>query len=361
MARERERGPARRLRRVPAVATARWCGRAGPGPRLCALRPIELAQERRGAGRDLARATASRRARARHRGRRFRAARPPSRAGRGRGCQSDSARAGARPGARVAPGKDELSVPEAQLVASGNWGGAGPQRMAMDFRLVLADSGALLQRLGVGQGIRGGKGELSGNVAWTGSPLSPDYPSMAGQINVAIESGQFLKAEPGAARLLSVLSLQSLPRRLAFDFRDLFEEGFAFDSVTGDISIDRGRGAHQQPAHARPAAPRADGRQRRHRAARRRTCVSWSCRRSMPAPRRSPYAIINPAVGMGTFLAQYLPAQADHRGRHARVPRHRRLERSEARARRAHARADPVGRRTARERRLGRSPSMRTA
>ena len=59
-------------------------------------------------------------------------------------------------------------------------------------------------------------------------------------LNVAIESGQFLKAEPGAARLLSVLSLQSLPRRLAFDFRDLFEEGFAFDSVTGDVSIAEG-------------------------------------------------------------------------------------------------------------------------
>ena len=63
---------------------------------------------------------------------------------------------------------------------------------------------------------------------------------MDGQINVEIDAGQFLKAEPGAARLLSVLSLQSLPRRLAFDFRDLFEQGFAFDSITGDVEIDDG-------------------------------------------------------------------------------------------------------------------------
>ena len=67
----------------------------------------------------------------------------------------------------------------------------------------------------------------------------------------AIEAGQFLKAEPGAARLLGVLSLQSLPRRLALDFRDLFEEGFAFDSVTGDVAIAQGVAQHQQPAHAR--------------------------------------------------------------------------------------------------------------
>ena len=68
----------------------------------------------------------------------------------------------------------------------------------------------------------------------TGSPFTIDYPSLAGQVNVAIDAGQFLKVEPGAARLLGVLSLQSLPRRLSLDFRDLFQEGFAFDNITGE-------------------------------------------------------------------------------------------------------------------------------
>src|SRR5207248_1415722 len=83
-----------------------------------------------------------------------------------------------------------------------------------------ADSGAFLERLGGGRVVKGGKGSLSGQVAWLGSPVALDYPSLAGQVNVAIDSGQFLKVQPGAARLLSVLSLQSLPRRLALDFRD---------------------------------------------------------------------------------------------------------------------------------------------
>jgi uncharacterized protein YhdP len=136
--------------------------------------------------------------------------------------------------------KMNVTMPEAQLTATGAWGAvsapgdAGPRRRAsMDFNLAVSDSGALLERLGAGKAIRGGKGGLSGQVSWLGSPLSPDYPSMDGRIHVEIDAGQFLKAEPGAARLLSVLSLQSLPRRLAFDFRDLFEQGFAFDSVTG--------------------------------------------------------------------------------------------------------------------------------
>jgi uncharacterized protein YhdP len=55
-----------------------------------------------------------------------------------------------------------------------------------------------------------------------------------------MEGGQFLKADPGLAKLLGVLSLQSLPRRLALDFRDVFSEGFTFDFVRGDITIERG-------------------------------------------------------------------------------------------------------------------------
>jgi len=37
-----------------------------------------------------------------------------------------------------------------------------------------------------------------------------------------------------------VLSLQSLPRRFALDFRDVFSEGFAFDFVRGDVRIAQG-------------------------------------------------------------------------------------------------------------------------
>jgi uncharacterized protein YhdP len=63
---------------------------------------------------------------------------------------------------------------------------------------------------------------------------------MSGSFNVEVETGQFLKADPGIAKLLGVLSLQSLPRRLALDFRDVFSEGFAFDFLRGDVAIEKG-------------------------------------------------------------------------------------------------------------------------
>jgi uncharacterized protein YhdP len=205
-----------------------------------------------------------------------------------------------------------VTLPEAQLTATGTWSGAvnlpgdaaNKRRASMDFKLAVSDSGALLERLGAGKAIRGGKGALSGQVSWLGSPLSPDYPSMDGEINVAIDAGQFLKAEPGAARLLSVLSLQSLPRRLAFDFRDLFEQGFAFDSVTGDVAIDDGVARTNNLRMRGPAAVvlmegRADiG----HETQDLRVVVVPEINAGTAS---LAYAIINPAVGIGTFLAQY--------------------------------------------------------
>jgi uncharacterized protein YhdP len=131
-------------------------------------------------------------------------------------------------------------MPEAKLRASGRWAAGGSRRMALDFKLALADSGSFLERLGVGKALRGGRGELQGQLSWAGSPLTLDYPSLEGKLRLDIDAGQFLHADPGTARLLGVLSLQSLPRRLSLDFRDLFQEGFAFDGIDGDVAVARG-------------------------------------------------------------------------------------------------------------------------
>jgi uncharacterized protein (TIGR02099 family) len=146
-----------------------------------------------------------------------------------------------------------ISTPEATFTASGNWAQVNAQgavaapagarerrRTALNFKLDVADTGDLLKRFGMPGVIAKGRGLVAGQVSWLGAPLSPDYASMGGGFNVNMESGQFLKADPGIAKLLGVLSLQSLPRRLALDFRDVFSDGFAFDFVRGDVTIEQG-------------------------------------------------------------------------------------------------------------------------
>ena len=142
--------------------------------------------------------------------------------------------------------KFNIVAPEATFTGTGNWALlAGSEkslrrRTVMNFQLDIRDSGDLLARFGMENVVRRGKGRMQGQVAWIGAPMSPDYRSMSGQINLNVESGQFLKADPGLAKLLGVLSLQSLPRRLTLDFRDVFSAGFAFDFVRGDVRIEQG-------------------------------------------------------------------------------------------------------------------------
>jgi uncharacterized protein YhdP len=127
---------------------------------------------------------------------------------------------------------------------------------------------------------------------------------MTGQVKVAIDSGQFLKAGPGAARLLSVLSLQSLPRRLSFDFRDLFAEGFAFDNVVGDVKIGRGQAATNNLRMRGPAAAvlMEGSADLEHETEDLRVVVVPEINAGTAS---LAYAVINPAIGLGTFLAQY--------------------------------------------------------
>ena len=136
----------------------------------------------------------------------------------------------------------DIALPEAKLQAQGEWmpGPQGKRHTQLQFLLTLNDSGKLLERFGMPGVIRGGTGDLQGHVQWQGSPLQPDWHGMAGQLELDVGAGQFLKVEPGMAKLLSVLSLQSLPRRIGLDFRDVFSSGFAFDFVRGNVAIKQG-------------------------------------------------------------------------------------------------------------------------
>ena len=202
--------------------------------------------------------------------------------------------------------KFNMSTPEAVLTATGNW--ASPpapalRRTVMNFKLDIFDSGELLSRLGMRGVVRKGQGKMEGQVAWTGSPITLDYPSMTGNFTVDVENGQFLKADPGIAKLLGVLSLQSLPRRLTLDFRDVFSEGFPFDFFRGDIAIEQGIAkTNNLQMKGVNAAVLMEGRAD---VARETQDIKVVVIPEINAGTASLIAtVINPAIGIGTFLAQ---------------------------------------------------------
>lgn len=212
----------------------------------------------------------------------------------------------------------DVISPEAVFKATGNWAaisaqaaeagaaaGRDTRRTVMNFRLDILNAGDLLGRFGMKDIVRRGKGQMEGQVAWVGSPMSLDYPSLSGAFKVNVENGQFLKAEPGIAKLLGVLSLQALPRRLALDFRDVFSEGFAFDYFRGDVRIEQGIAfSDNLQMKGINAAVLMDGRAD---LARETQDIRVVVVPEINAGTASLIAAaINPAIGLGSFLAQFV-------------------------------------------------------
>ncbi len=208
-----------------------------------------------------------------------------------------------------------LDSPDANLTGSGDWVATGaqaantsalaPRRTSIGFKLAIQDAGGLLARLGKPGLLKGGRGSMQGTVSWIGSPLSPDYPTLSGQFSLDLGKGQFLKADPGIAKLLGVLSLQSLPRRLLFNFSDLFESGFVFDKVNADVQVQDGVATtHNFKMSGVAATVFIDGEANLARETQNLYVVVVPEINAGSASLA--YALINPAVGLGTFIAQLI-------------------------------------------------------
>lgn len=145
------------------------------------------------------------------------------------------------------PGGMRIEQLEAQsalhhLVVSGEWTGRGSQtRTSTRTRVASADFGQLLEGLGYHGHLRGGDGRLELTASWPASPAGFNTGQLEGRLQLAVQDGQIVELEPGAGRLLGLLSIAELPRRLSLDFRDFFDRGFAFNRIEGRIDVEAGR------------------------------------------------------------------------------------------------------------------------
>ena len=138
---------------------------------------------------------------------------------------------------------DKLAIAndDATVRASAWWRGGAAGETALEFSLQSGDIGALLGRLGYAGLVAGGTARLDGALSWPGGPFAFDGAVLSGDLRLSAEDGQFLEIEPGIGKLISLMSLQALPRRIALDFRDVFAKGFRFDRVDAASHVERGR------------------------------------------------------------------------------------------------------------------------
>ena len=134
----------------------------------------------------------------------------------------------------------QITNPAATLTAHGYWANTLIPTTALDIQIDLKDTGQLISQLGYEKVLAAAPGKITGVLRWQALPYAFEVSTLSGNLDMELEKGQILLADPGAGRLLSVLSLQALPSRLSLDFRDLVNEGLAFDTLKGQLTFNNG-------------------------------------------------------------------------------------------------------------------------
>lgn len=137
--------------------------------------------------------------------------------------------------------KIRFSSPDSVISAQGQWNNwiRSPNTF-LNVSWDITDLGNTLKRFGYPDTVKDGVGQLKGVLHWPGSPSQFDTTRLNGELEFEVRKGQILQVQPGVGRLLGLVSLQSLPRRLTLDFRDLFSNGFAFDKINATVKIKQG-------------------------------------------------------------------------------------------------------------------------
>ncbi|MCB1827769.1 MAG: hypothetical protein KDH94_05010, partial [Coxiellaceae bacterium] len=131
--------------------------------------------------------------------------------------------------------------------ASGQWQQRNNKdRTELMGSLYTHNLGGLLDSFAITDVVREGDGRAIFQLSWNDTLLNYNLNKLTGKVDAEFKKGRIMKlskqaaAQIGIGRVLNLFSLQSLPRRLAFDFRDLTEQGFYFDELSGIFTLRNG-------------------------------------------------------------------------------------------------------------------------
>ena len=112
---------------------------------------------------------------------------------------------------------------------------------SLDLNASFDNFGKTIRAIGGGKSFAEGVGEGGLSLSWPGPAYIPDLQSMTGQMLLNLRNGRILSVDPGVGKILGLFALQTLPRRLALDFRDITKTGLEYTSVNGNFSIVGGK------------------------------------------------------------------------------------------------------------------------
>jgi uncharacterized protein (TIGR02099 family) len=124
--------------------------------------------------------------------------------------------------------------------ATGEWHGGEGGIRHLRGTITSTDVGDTLKDMGFAEVLQAKSGHMDFDLTCPGAPSGDTLAAATGHVQVALDKGQIVGLKPGAGRVLGLASLAELPRRLALDFSDLTDKGFAFDTAHGDFDLHDG-------------------------------------------------------------------------------------------------------------------------
>lgn len=82
--------------------------------------------------------------------------------------------------------------------------------------------------------------EMIYDLAWQGGPHDFATATFNGDLSTTFDDGYLADVDDKGVRILSFLSLQSLVRKLSFDFRDIFSDGMFYRELKGNFTVKDG-------------------------------------------------------------------------------------------------------------------------
>lgn len=89
-------------------------------------------------------------------------------------------------------------------------------------------------------GIHADHARFVSEANWSGTPADFSLDRVQGTLSLSIGKGRLTEVDNRVGKIFGLLSIQSLGRRLALDFNDLFQKGFSFDAISGKFDVARG-------------------------------------------------------------------------------------------------------------------------
>ena len=122
-------------------------------------------------------------------------------------------------------------------------------RSEAEAHLVMADLYEVLPQWDYEPSLRSESAELHVDASWPGSPLNVTVNGLTGKAYFRATNGHFVDVEGGAgARIFSLLNINTIFKRMNFDFKDVTGEGVSFDTLKADTELMAGTLEFVEPA-----------------------------------------------------------------------------------------------------------------